>query len=181
MNQNIKFQEIVGLFDDDDSMQAAIDDLGLSHHFKRQDISVIGDETAIEKKFAKFDTNSSTLADNISTPRGTNVTPEEKGVGTGVVIGASILVGVVAAWLKIGKTEAISEVISAVIVGGVIGGVGGILLILLIRYATNRRLQKRIDKGGLVLWVRIKGKDSQKIAREILKKHGAHSIHTCKR
>src|SRR5688572_2729221 len=108
-------REAVGIFKDDAKLQAAISELCLEH-FERYDISVLGSESAIRKKFSKEHQDPHELADNPATPRGINVAPEELGVAKGVVIGSSVLAGVVAALIGAGGI-ALPSSIPATIIG----------------------------------------------------------------
>lgn len=169
-------REVVGTFNSDKELQSAIDALGLEH-FSRQEVSVIGSQIALKKQFNTTTVAPKKLSDNPDTPRGTNITPEEKGVGTGVAISSGIIAGVVGALCFIEEIEVFSASVPAAFIGGIIGALCGYLLARLIGGFFAARLQKQISRGGLLLWVRVSNQEQELIACKILKQHGGKKVH----
>ena len=176
MNKNQKtVKEAVGIFDDNNKLQASIDELSISG-FERQEISVIGSESAMQKKFKVSFKNPKQLVDNPKTPRGINVSTEEIGVAEGAVISGGVLVGVVASLIAAGGV-AVHSSIPAAIIGVTAGTALGGVIAQLIGSSHAEKLNKQIEKGGLVLWVRTSNKTKEKLASSILQKHGATDVH----
>lgn len=168
-------REAVGVFENDQKLQAAIDDLSLSR-FERYEISVLGSEDAIKEKFNIDSIDLKELADNPVTPRGTNIAPEEIEVAQRIIVGGGMLVGVVTAVIAAGGVL-LSKTIPAAIIGVAAGSVIGSVLAKLFGSAYAENLQKKIDKGGLILWVITSSKEKEGVACKILKKHGAKYVH----
>lgn len=174
-NNKKKIKEAVGIFDDNNKLQEAIDELSISG-FERYDISVIGSESAMKQKFHVSFADPKRLVDNPQTPRGINVTTEEVGVAEGAVISGGILIGVVAALIAAGGV-AVHSTIPAAIIGATAGTALAGVMAQLIGNSHAEKLQKQIDKGGLILWVRTTDQKKEKLAADILRKHGATNVH----
>lgn len=174
MNNTKTTREAVGIFNDNEKLQEAINEL-CTAHFERYDISVLGNEAAIKEKFKQY-RNPHELVDNPQTPRSINIAPEEMGVAQGAVIGGGILVGVVAALTAAGGV-ALPSTIPATVIGITAGSVIGSALAKLVGDTYLESLQKQIDKGGLIIWVRTTDENREKVACGILKNHGAEDVH----
>ena len=170
---NIK--EAVGIFDNNDKLQEAIDELSISG-FERYEISVIGSESAMQQKFNVSYKDPKYLVDNPQTPRSINVSSEEVGVAEGAVISGGILAGVVAALIAAGGV-AVPSTIPAAIIGATAGTALGGVMAQLIGNSHAKKLQQQIDAGGLVLWVRTHTLEKEKLASDILTKHEAKDVH----
>jgi hypothetical protein len=171
-----EFREVAGIFNNNIQLQAAINELTIAH-FERYEISVIGSEAAMKEKFAVEAKDPHQLIDNPLTPRGINITPEEKGIGEGVAIGGGMLAGVIGALIIAGGIT-VSTAVPSAIIGGTVGAAFGELIADFIGSASAKHIQKQIEQGGLILWVHTNNKEKEQLAYNILKKYGAEDVHT---
>jgi hypothetical protein len=88
--------------------------------------------------------------------------------------------GLAAAFVASGATimtggGALAAIIGATVAGG---GAGALIEVLGKRAGSEREqfLQEQIEKGGILLWIKIKEPTDETLAREILKRHNATNI-----
>lgn len=170
--------EAVGVFDDADSLQAAIDEL-LTSGFDRAEISLLAGEHAVEQKLGHVYQKVTELEDDQAVPRTAYVSTESLGDAQGGLIGGLVYVGAVAAagaMVATGGTLA-GAIVAAALTGGA-GGLIGSVLADLVGDHHARYLKDQIDRGGLLLWVRTRDQEHEKRAIEILSRHSAHDVHT---
>lgn len=170
-----KIREAAGIFNNEVTLQETIDELTISG-FERAEISVIGNESAMERAFKVKYKDPKELVDNPDTPRGVNVALEDEGAAEGAIISTSTLAGVVAALISTGSitTQSVTPV---AIIGGVVGTAIGGALAQLIGDSHAAQVQKQVEAGGLILWIRTDNTAKEKTACKILKKHGAADVH----
>ncbi|RYE06041.1 MAG: hypothetical protein EOP33_02225 [Rickettsiaceae bacterium] len=170
-------KEIVAIFDSDENLQAVIDALGLIH-FSRQDVSIIKDKDEIRKKILNTSKSSRKPFSSAAISKGINITPEERGVGTGVILGGGLVTGVASALLVVGELTELAIVIPTVLVGSVTGLIFGGAMIKVVGIINSTRLKKRIDNEGLILWVRVDSTEKEVAAKKVFKAHKAKNIRT---
>lgn len=169
--------EAVAVFDDGESLQAAIDAL-LSEGFAQRDLSLLAGEDTVEKKLGHAYERVSAFEDDLSIPRTAYISPESRGDAEGAVIGVLVYVGAVAAaGAVVASGGALATAIAAAAAMGGAGGLIGSTLARLVEEHHARYLQDQIDRGGLLLWVRTWDKDRERKAVEILNRHSAHDVH----
>jgi hypothetical protein len=170
-------REAVGVFDDGDSLQAAIDELQ-SSGFDRADLSLLAGEQTVEEKLGHMYEKVADLEDDPEVPRAVYVSTESRGDAEGSVIGALMYVGAVAAAGAVLATGgALAGAIAAAAVAGGTGGVIGSFLAKIIGDRHAHYLQEQLDHGGILLWVRTRDAAHEHRARTILEKHSAHDVH----
>ena len=169
--------EAVALFHDVKSLQAAIDELFTSG-FDREDLSVLGNEKAIENKLDHSYGSTRDLEDNPDAPRGAYVTNESIGVAEGALIGTPLYlcacIGSLAV-LASGGTL-LGGVAIAAIAGGA-GGTVGATLASIVGHEHAKHLNEHLNRGGLLLWVRTRDVEAQKVALDVLKRHSGEDAH----
>jgi len=169
--------EAVGVFDDADSLQVAIDEIQ-SSGFDRADFSLLASENVVEDKLGHIYDKVTELEDDPSVPRAAYVSTEAVGDAEGGLIGGLVYVGALAA---AGAVVASGGTLAAVIAAAAMtGGAGGLIGSVLAKLVGDRHahyLQEQIDHGGLLLWVRTWDKEHEQRAVEILSKHSAHDVH----
>lgn len=174
MEQFNTVREAVGVFDAPDKLDAAVADLeGTS--FSRMDISVLGSTQEMEEKYgSSFRTE--WLEDNSDAPRDILIRPEEKVIGASFIIGCcAYTAGCV---IAIGAKTASTFVFLMAIAGGSIGGaLIGAVIVSFIASKLSNKVAQQLRKGGLLLWVRTLDPQKEKIAQDILTKHGARHVH----
>lgn len=157
----IMAREAVGVFDSEEDLQAAIDDLEMAD-FSRQDITVAGD---VNKKngvpFAR---------------RETHVTPEEYSLVDGAIIGGGLLLGMI---LAIPFYDAYATEYAPVFISLIGGGIGLFFACLVANAyhnSRNKEQRRKLRNMGLPLWVRTRNYVSEKRAYTIMRKHGGHHV-----
>jgi hypothetical protein len=153
-------REAVAVFDHAEHLQDAIDEL-LSSGFHRAELSLLAGEQTVREKLGRSGSIAA-LADNPDAPRTNYVSPEALGDAEGAVIGALMYVGAMAAT-------------GAVVASG--GTLIGVVMAKFIGDHHAAHLQKQLDRGGLLLWVRAWNEADEKTAAAILRKHSGSDVH----
>lgn len=170
-------REAVGVFDDADTLQAAIDDLQ-EHGFDRVQISVLASEDAIEEKLGHVYAKVEDAEDDPDAPRTIFVDKSDLGDAEGAVIGAPLyLAAVTTAAVVAASGGTLLTAIAATAAAGAAGTAVGSVFADLIESHHAEYLQKQLDRGGLLLWVNTATPEQEQKAREILQKHSAHDVH----
>jgi hypothetical protein len=170
-------REAVGIFHDPEALQSAIDEL-LSSGFHRAELSLLASELAVQEKLGHRFTKVDGLADDVTVPRSAYVATEDIGDAEGGIIGGLVYVGAtVAAGAVVASGGTLLAVIaSAVLLGGAGGLIGSVLAKMLGDHHA-RHLEEQIDRGGLLLWVRVWDAAKEERAVGILKKFSAEQVH----
>ena len=170
-------REVVAVFDRSDQLEAAIDDLQ-SSGFDRAEFSMLAVQETVEEKLGHAYKKVCELEDNPDVPRRAYVPRESVGEGKGALLGGLMYLGAIAATgAVVGTGGAIGAAIAAAAAGAGVGAfVGGILATVLDGYHANY-LRDQLDRGGILLWVRVWDSEDEKAAVEILSKHSAHDVH----
>ncbi len=166
-------REAVGAFDDIHSLNEAVAELEVTA-FPRHDISVR------DGRAAKLHPHVITTVyeeDDPETPRTILVRPEEKAIGASVIVGGGFYAGVVTGMLVAGLEAPFLVVFGYGMLGGIFGMVLGALVAGLLGNYYNGVLRRQISEDRMFLWVRTPGPDEERLACEIMEKHGAHRVH----
>jgi hypothetical protein len=170
-----KIHEVVGTFNELNKMEEAIGELEASG-FNRLNISVLGNQAALQNAFGNKIPNVKQLGENVNTPRSANIAGEELGLAQGLIIGGGLVAGIAAIALTAGATLTTGSVVMLILGGGSGVAIGGCLASMLgDKYAAF--FQQQIDSGGLLLWVGTHSKADEKKASAIYKKYGADNVH----
>lgn len=173
----IEVPEAVGVFEDFETLQAAIYDLMVAG-VPRQDISLLGSQEALEEKLGKSYWRAEELEDDPRAPRASFVSEEAMGELEGGIAGGFFFLGsyiAMAALLTPASTLAAS--IAAIAIGGAPSAVIGTLLAR--RAAKHHReyYQNQVEHGGLLLWVRTPDKEREDLVVKIMKEHSGRDVH----
>lgn len=169
--------EAVGVFANEASMQAAIDDL-LAAGFNQADISLMASEATVEKELGHRYEKVSEMEDDRNAPHAAYVSPESRGdaegaaIGTLMYIGAGILMGPAAL-----AGGGIGAMVAAAFLGGGTGAAFGSILALYVEKRHADYIEEQIEHGGLLLWVRAWNAEQEKSAQEILSRHSGKDVH----
>ena len=170
-------REVVGVFHDEQALEAAIDDL-LEHGFDRADVSLLASEKAVVEKLGHAYEKVSDLEDDVSAARVAYVAKEDYGAAEGGLISGLVYVGALAgAGAVVASGGALMAVLVAAAVSGGAGGAVGLGIARWIERQRVRRLQEQIEKGGLLIWVHAGSEAQEARATEVLKQHGAEDVH----
>lgn len=168
-------KEVVGVFMSKNDLQNAIRELeGTS--FPRQDISVMGSRSDLERVFGAKVVPPKFAIDNPDTPRQAPSRPEEQTIGAAGMIGGTAYVGAMALALTAGAVT-FPAIISAAVIGGIGGGTLGAVLTKIFGNRYNRHVEEQIEKGGLLLWVRTPDFEREDLANRILITNNAYQVH----
>lgn len=168
-------REAIGVFDNQDKLDAAIQELEATH-FPRRDISVLGSAEELQKRFGSDAVDPALLKDSPRAPRSVSVRPEEKTIGATALIGAlGYFGGCIAAMIV--NPAANIVLLGAIALGSLIGaGIGG-AIITMVRKNLKESIQRQIKKGGILVWVRTPEPRKEKTAQHILNKNGAKHVY----
>jgi hypothetical protein len=170
-------REAVGIFSRSEDLQYAIDEL-LSTGFDRSELSLLASESAVEQKLGHQYEKVSALGDDPTVPRVAYVSTEAIGEAEGGLIGGLMFVGALTA---AGAIVASGGTLAAAIIATVLaGGAGGFIGSILAKWVGDHHadyLQRQVDRGGLLLWVRTRDTEDERRAVEILKKHSGSDVH----
>lgn len=172
-----KIREAVGVFDDADTMQLAIDDL-LSSGFDRSELSLLASEEAVDEKLGHKYKKVAEIEDDTIVPRTRYVSPESISDAKAALVGGLLFVGTLGA---VGAVVASGGTLTAAVTGAAVGagtwGLFGELLAKLIGDRHLRYIQEQLEHGGLLLWVRCSNTERENSAMEILSQHSGRDVH----
>ena len=170
-------REAVGVFEDPETFQEAIDDL-LSSGFDRAELSLLAAEKVVDEKLGHKYQKTAELEDDPVVPRCYYVSTESIGSAEGGLIGGLMYVGATAAAGAVVATGGtLALVIAAAALAGGIGGLFGSILAKWVGDDHARHLQEQLDHGGLLLWVRTWKPEDERRATEILNRHSGRDVH----
>jgi len=170
-------REAVGVFDDAEKLQEAIDEL-MSSGFDRAELSLLASEAAVEAKLGHMYRKANEVEDDADVPRAAYVSTESVGDAEGAVIGGLMYVG---AGVLMGPVAFAGGTLAAVTAAAAAGmGAGGLIGSFLAKFLGDQHghhLQEQLDHGGLLLWVRTWDAKDEKRAVEILARHSGRDVH----
>jgi outer membrane lipoprotein SlyB len=91
--------------------------------------------------------------------------------------GLSYLGAVVAAGAIVGSGGTLAAAIVGAAMAGGTGGVIGALLAGILDEEHALRVEKQLDRGGLLLWVHVRDDDHEQRALRILRRHSGQDVH----
>ena len=165
------------VFNDADSLQAALDDLQ-EHGFMRQELSILADDRAVQEKLGHIYKRVEEAEDDPAAPRTIFVSNETMGEAEGTAIGLPLYVAATTATGIVAASGGtlLSAIIAATATGVVGAAIGAILAGFIAKHHADY-IQEQIDHGGLLLWVHLRSPDMEDKAREVLGRHSAHDVH----
>jgi len=173
-NDTQSVREAVGIFFESQHLHEAVDELKASG-FDLADIGLLAGEYTVKQKLGDFYNAINESADSPDGPRTAFVA--DKSVGDTVH-------GFIGALFFVGTTVASGAIVAsaAVLGGGLLAAVGGAValvgitggaLSLIIHESDAEYLEQQVDEGHLLLFVRTDDSEREKVALDILSKHGA--------
>jgi len=170
----IEVPEAVGVFDNSKDLQDAVYDLHQTG-FSRYDISLLGDEKALKEKLGDAYWRSEDLEDDPHVPRAAFVSEEAIGELEGMIIGGAFLVPSYVAMAVAAATGAATA--AAVAIVGIPAAVIGVLLAHRADKHHRDYYADQIERGGILLWVRVADPERETKAVAILKSHSGKDAH----
>jgi len=170
-------REAVGVFHDRDSFQNAVEDL-MSAGFDRAELSLLAGERTIEEKLGHAYRRIQELEDDPKVPRAVYVENHSVAEGkTGVIGGLAYIGAVVGAGAAVASGGTLAAAVAAAAIAGGGGGLIGGWLARFLGRDHAQALQEQLDRGGLLLWVRVRDQAHEERAIEILSRNGAQDVH----
>jgi hypothetical protein len=170
-------KEVVGVFQDPKALEAAVDELEISG-FDRAAISVLATDAQSVQQVESFYRTVKDIEDGRRVPRAAFVSRDSRAEGAAATVGIPLYIGGLAgAAAVVASGGALALAIAAAIAGGATGaGFGAILTAAIARHHAAQ-VREQLDKGGLVLWVRVRDADAENRAIAVLSKMGARDVH----
>ncbi|AGH97109.1 hypothetical protein [Micavibrio aeruginosavorus] len=173
----VMVHEAVGVFNNADDLQAAMDDLQ-SHGFMRHELSVLADQEKIKSKLGRKYRDVRELEDDPSAPRASFLPNETVGEIEGAFIAIPMYLAVIAStWIVVAEGGTLAHAVIAAIVAGAMGATIGVMMARGFAEQRDRDLREKIHKGGLPLWVNLRAPEQENTATSIMKKHAARDVH----
>ncbi len=170
-------REAVAVFDDEQALEAAIDEL-FSTGFDRAEIGLLADVAKVEAKLGHRFTKVADLEGDAAVPRAFYVAREAFGYGEGALLGGLFYVGAAAAAsaaVAAGATLA-AAITAAGLAGGTSGSIG-VALARLLGDQQGRQLLEQLDRGVLLLRVHLRDQAHEDRALPILRRHSGRDVH----
>jgi hypothetical protein len=172
--------EAVGIFDDEDTLQAAMDDLE-EHGFMRHELSLLADDKTIEEKLGHIYERTDLAQDDPAAPRTVFTPKEARGDAQGALIAMPLYIAATTATaVVVASGGTILSALAAASAAGAVGTAIGAALANFVAKHHASYILSQIERGGLLLWVNLRNLEQEELAKKILKRHSAHNIHTHK-
>ncbi len=170
-------REAVGVFDDEETLETAVDELNLAG-FNGAAISVLATSAKTKGGLRRLFGSVTDIEDSSDAPQTEFVSSDSRVEGTAALIGVPLYIGGAAGVWAVSATggSLAFALASAVALGGLGAGIGAILA-LAIHSRHARRIRDQLKLGGLVLWVKTPTAESEGRATQILKNLGARDVH----
>jgi hypothetical protein len=173
----IDIPEAVGVFDRFEDLQQAYYDLR-TVGFSRHDLSLLGKEEVLKEKLGKSYWRAEELEDDPRAPRAAFVSEDAIGALEGSLAGGFLYVGsMIALGAMLTPASTLAASIAAVAIGGTPAAVLGILLARRAGQTHKDYYAHQIEHGGMLLWVRVRDAEHERLAVEILKGHSGRDVH----
>jgi hypothetical protein len=170
--------EVVAIFHAPEEFENAIDEL-LSSGFDRAQLSLLASREAVSKKLDHRYRPAGEMEDDPSVPRAAFVSSAAIGDAKGGLIGGLAYVGAtLAAGVVVVAGGALAATIAAAAVAGGAGGLAGSVLARWLGDHHAAYLERQIENGGLLLWVRAWTAEDEARATQILGKHSGDDVHS---
>ncbi len=169
-------REAVAVFDSEDGLQHAIDELTMAG-FGQHELSLMARDEAVRGSLGQSYTSVQQAKDDPDAPRQSIISPEEVGTAQGMAAAVPAYVAAIAATavtVASGGT-ALAAAGAAVAAGGASGGIGA-LLASWIGGQRKETLQQQLDKGGILLWVNLRDPAREQMAYQILSRHSTQPV-----
>ena len=172
----VSVREAVGVFHDERSLERAIDDL-LAAGFDRAEISLVASHEAVERELGHRYERVAELEDDPHVPRLAYVDIDSRTEGGASLIGGLAYIGAIAATgLVVASGGTLALAVGAAALAGGGGGAIGAFLARIVAGRHGRELERQLDEGGLLLWVKV-DLPREEAALEVLRRHSAGDVH----
>jgi hypothetical protein len=174
MGGSKRAREAVAVFDDVADLDEAVRGL-MAAGFTEGDLSLLADRETVEAKLGHTYSRVDELVDEPATPRVAYHRPEDPATTESRMIGSLTWAPPL---LAAGAVVASTGIVTGLVIGA---AVAGTLAASVFGHVLDRRhadwLQEQLDRGGILLWVRIGDDDAAAAAINILTRHAVHDVH----
>lgn len=170
-------REAVAVFDSEDAFLGAVDDLQ-EHGFDRSELSVLADGRYIGSGVSRLFAGAKALTDIDSLPRAAVTSPDALTEAEAAAVGLPVYIGTLGGFLAAAATGgALAATIPVALAGGLAGGGLGALGARIISDRHRSSIERQLDAGGIVLWVRTRTPHLEDRAVELLEAAGGTNAH----
>ncbi|RTL86424.1 MAG: hypothetical protein EKK29_09385 [Hyphomicrobiales bacterium] len=175
--QRGEVREVVGVFDNLDKLQSAIDDL-LTDGFDQTTISVLAPQTVVREAVGDESLSTEQLRGDLKAPHGAYIDPEARNEAKAGIIGALFYIGAISgAGMALAAGGTLGAAVAAALALGGGGGLIGATLAQLIGSAEATWVKAQMSHGGLLLWARVWDEAKERTAVGIMEKNGGRDVH----
>ena len=169
-----KTREVVGVFDSEEALQGAVDELMVSG-FNLSNLSLLG---AMDPLYAHNHQSVREIEDDPEAPLTAYADPDSRFEAESVIGGGFIYLGaMVAALAVISRGGEMANAIPGVVIAVIIGGFLGFIVSRILEWNHKSRVLDQFKRGGLPLWVKVTDMAHYQRACRILVKHNASDVH----
>ena len=174
--ETLPVREAVGVFRTGESLRLAIDRL-LTAGFDRSDIDLLGDRAAVYRRIDAVTVPAEELADIPDIPRSSIVTRDDRNLILIAVFQTLFIVGAFAGGTTV--VGAGGSVPTAFVVAAIVGILLGLVGVTVMRSRLKRfdeRVEDNLAAGGIVVWVRVRNREEELHALDLLGKSGGDAV-----
>ena len=175
--QTYRSREAVGVFPDSGALERAVNELETAG-FDPAAISVLGSDREVRRRIGLY-RSVAEIEDDARAPRAPFVSGYKRAVDETNAVAFPLYIGGIAGLAAVvASGGALALAIAAAIIGSATGASLGGLLAGAIAEHNAKRIQAQIERGGLVLWVKVDDANAEQRALAALEKSGAQDVHT---
>jgi len=172
----VVIREVAGAFFELDVLQDAVEEL-LASGFKRESISMLAGEHKIGDELGDYYTRVNQFSSGPDAPQTAFVANEAMGDTMHALFGSLYFLGAtIAAGAVVATAGAMAGAISAAMAGTVAIGSIGAILAGIVHESDAEEIEQQIDEGHLVLFVRTRNVEQEKLAVEIMQRHAGTEV-----
>ena len=170
-------RQAVGVFDNAESLEAAVDELEISG-FNRAAISVLASDKTVKDRLGRLYRSVAEIMDDPRAPLAAFTSTDSRVGAEAAAVGVPLFIGGIAGGLAVvASGGALAAAFAAAIAVGAAGaGIGGLLARVISQRHVDR-VGQQLAQGGLVLWVGVRDDATAARALEMLIKGGARDAH----
>jgi hypothetical protein len=175
--EETRVREVVGAFHSPEALEAAVTELG-SSGWDKSEMSLLAQEGVFQPGLPAHGHDMHRASDEPELERSPVVEEEDSRQGRTL---ATSMGAVIAAFAASGATILTGGGALAAVIGAAAAGGGAAAAINAIgRWISGSRshfLRDQIDQGGILLWVTVHNAEQERLAGEILRRHGGADVH----
>jgi hypothetical protein len=174
--EQVVVREVAGIVRTPEILEKVVDALELAG-FDRADIDVMADVETIRKRFGTMFIPLEEFADVPGAPRRAFIHRDD--ISTARSMAFSVLFYVGATVAALGIVASGGSLAAALAAAAAAGTASGGLGTLAIRYLGRDRaklIETMIMEGGLILWVRVRSEEAERLAEQIMRDGGAEAV-----